>query len=71
MDCSRGLLISYCIQLQNLCTHLKLFDDGKHSMESDIYAFGILLWEMVTHEVPYEGLSGPQIMSRVDKNQVQ
>eukprot|EP00731_Ephydatia_muelleri_P003639 Em0001g3639a len=47
----------------------ELFDDGKHSMESDIYAFGILLWEMVTHEVPYEGLSSAQIMSRVNKNQ--
>ena len=40
-------------------------------MESDIYAFGILLWEIVTHEVPYKGLSGAQIMSRVNKNQVQ
>ena len=59
------------MQLQNLCTHLKLFDDGKLSMESDIYAFGILLWVMVTHEVPYEGLSSAQIMSRVNKNQVQ
>eukprot|EP00731_Ephydatia_muelleri_P003645 Em0001g3645a len=47
----------------------ELFDDGKHSMESDIYAFGILLWEIVTHEVPYKGLSGAQIMSRVNKNQ--
>ena len=40
-------------------------------MESDIYAFGIVLWEMVTHKVPYKGLSGAQIMSRVNKNQVQ
>ena len=40
-------------------------------MESDIYAFGILLWEMVTHEVPYKELTHTQIMSRVNKNQVQ
>ena len=40
-------------------------------MESDVYAFGILLWEMVTHKVPYEGLSNTQVFSRVNKNEVQ
>ena len=39
-------------------------------MESDVYAFGILLWEMVTHEIPYKDLSDIQILKRVTLNQV-
>lgn len=47
----------------------ELFDSGKHSMESDVYAYGILLWEMVTHEIPYKQLSHQQILSKVNKNE--
>ena len=35
---------------------LQLFDAGKHSMESDVYAYGVVLWEVVTHDEPYKGL---------------
>ena len=34
-------------------------------MESDIYAYGVLLWELVTHNEPYKGLSEAQIMCKV------
>ena len=34
-------------------------------MKSDIYAYGVLLWELVTHDEPYKGLSEAQIMCKV------
>ena len=50
---------------------LQLFDASKHSTESDIYAYGVLLWELVTHDEPYKGLSETQIMYKVVvKNEV-
>ena len=49
---------------------LQLFENGKHSMESDVYAYGVVLWEIVTCEEPYKGLTDRQIMRKVDKNEV-
>ena len=39
-------------------------------MESDVYAYGVVLWEVVTHEEPYKGLTDRQIMRKLDKNEV-
>ncbi|KAG2487683.1 hypothetical protein HYH03_013683 [Edaphochlamys debaryana] len=36
--------------------------NGQHSKASDVYSFGIMLWEMVTGERPYEKLMPGQIM---------
>ena len=49
---------------------LQLFDEGKHSMESDVYAYGVVLWEIVTCDEPYKGLTDRQIMRKLDKNEV-
>ena len=34
-------------------------------MESDVYAYGVVLWEIVTHDEPYKGLPEAQIMFKV------
>lgn len=35
---------------------------GAVSKESDIFSFGVLLWELMTHKVPYQDLDGPDAM---------
>ena len=44
---------------------LQLFQAAKHSMESDVYAYGVVLWEVVTHDEPYKDLNDMQIMFKV------
>lgn len=39
-------------------------------MESDVYAYGVLLWEIATHDEPYKGLSDMQIMGKIFQNEV-
>jgi len=38
---------------------------------SDIYSYGMILWEMVMCEVPYNGLSVPQIIGSVGYDNLQ
>lgn len=37
----------------------------KYDEFSDIYSYGMILWEMVTGETPYKGYSIPQIIGAV------
>ena len=39
-------------------------------MESDVYAYGVVFWELITHNEPYKGLSDLQIMRKVCSNEV-
>ena len=33
--------------------------------ESDVYSYGVVLWELMTHKVPFPDLAGPAVMSKV------
>jgi hypothetical protein len=35
----------------------------------DVFAYGTLLWELVTREVPYDGLDVADIRSKVEKEE--
>ena len=35
---------------------------------SDVYSFGVIVWEIVTGQIPYHGLSLPQIRGIVGSN---
>eukprot|EP00884_Botryococcus_braunii_P005423 jgi/Botrbrau1/14882/Bobra.0248s0001.1 len=35
---------------------------GKHSKASDMYAFGMILWELLTWETPWHDMKAPQIV---------
>lgn len=35
----------------------ELLDKGEVTCKSDVYSFAIILWEMLTRNIPYEGAS--------------
>jgi len=45
-------------------THMppELLTDGLLSKAADVYAFGVLLWELTTGQKPYQGMSHGQIV---------
>lgn len=48
-------------------THMapELIENGDVSTKCDVYAFGILMWELYTRLTPYKGLGPPQILMGV------
>lgn len=40
----------------------------KYECYSDVYSFGILVWEMITGKIPYKDLSTAQIIGLVGNN---
>ncbi len=45
----------------------ELFDDTVNSNATDVYAAGVILWEIAARELPYKGKNASQIMRYVDK----
>ncbi|KAH3831342.1 uncharacterized protein LOC127880025 [Dreissena polymorpha] len=46
----------------------ELLDKGEVTCKSDVYSFAIILWEMLTRNIPYEGTSVFKVLERVRKN---
>jgi hypothetical protein len=42
-----------------------VINNAHFSKTSDVYAFGIILWELFTRQEIYEGLSAAQIIAKV------
>lgn len=47
----------------------EFLQNEKYDEKIDVYSFGILLWEIITQEYPFDGLSWPQILCIVVVNQ--
>jgi serine/threonine protein kinase len=41
----------------------------KYEYESDVYSYGVLLWEILTEEIPYKNLSTAQIIGLVGNDE--
>lgn len=48
----------------------ELIERGEVSTACDVYAFGILMWEMYTRLQPYKGLGPPQVLMGVVSSQL-
>ncbi|XP_067663814.1 uncharacterized protein [Haliotis asinina] len=46
----------------------ELLQAGEVTPKADVYSFGIILWEMLTREIPYDGSSMFQILEKVRLN---
>ena len=44
---------------------LLVFNDADTDKKSDVYSFAIVLWEMLTRQIPWDGLTKEQIESNV------
>jgi hypothetical protein len=45
-----------------------LVGPGMYDEKVDVYAYAVLLWEMLTRKLPYAGMDGPQIITEVGMN---
>ena len=54
-------------QTQGTLTHMppEVLAEGKVTKSADVYAFGVILWEMFTGERPFAGMRQAQIVQAV------
>jgi len=46
----------------------EILRNEKYTEAADVYSFGVILWELVTCEIPHRGRSVPQIVGSVGYN---
>lgn len=47
----------------------ELFQKRQYDEKVDVFAYGSLLWELVTREVPFDGLDTADIRAKVEKGE--
>jgi serine/threonine protein kinase len=47
----------------------QILEHAPYNELADIYSFGVFIWELVTRETPFDGMSGGKIVSAVLDNQ--
>ena len=49
-----------------------MVNEAAYSKRCDLFSYGTVLWELVTHEVPFEELKGVtlRILNAIDKGKV-
>ena len=43
----------------------KVLENKPISKQCDVYSYGIVVWELLTHKIPFEDATLPQICKRV------
>jgi serine/threonine protein kinase len=43
-----------------------MMDNGIYTPKSDVWAFGLVLWEILTRKIPYEGKTSIQVIRSID-----
>eukprot|EP00826_Nyctotherus_ovalis_P065332 TRINITY_DN9600_c0_g1_i5.p1 TRINITY_DN9600_c0_g1~~TRINITY_DN9600_c0_g1_i5.p1 ORF type:complete len:397 (-),score=58.39 TRINITY_DN9600_c0_g1_i5:18-1208(-) len=66
LDCYGPLKFLHLDNLLDVCwTAPEVLRKGPFTEKADVFAFGVLLWEVVTRLKPYEGLSTKQVVTYV------
>ena len=47
----------------------ELFQKRQYDEKVDVFAFGTLLWEILSREVPYDGLEAADIRAKVERGE--